>query len=415
MLNSAGMAFVDCLDEAAVQRAVQFAAGENLSVAVLNGGHDLWGRGMQPDNLVLNVGPIRHVDIDIENRRVTIGGGARAEDVLAALPDELAIATGTIRSVGMAGLTSGGGYGMLTSRVGLASDNLLGARVVLADGSVAVADEDHDNDLLWALRGGGTGFGVVTEMTIALHLLPQLLTAMIVVPLENAVPAMLLGQTLIDQNPVELGLLMGLMMTPGGTALVQIPLWSGGREQGEGVIDALAAAPGAQCIQRRWTTFKDSFDPEFEKGWPKGNHYHMKSRNIARLDEATVGVLIAAARKIVSPTQAIVLHDFHGTATRIGNAETAFALRNDHYVVEVIAGWDPKSVEDVLPLRNWVDATTHDLEPIALPGGYSNLLGPDEGDRVRDFYGASSTRLRAVKRRVDPHDMFRSAIGRLDT
>lgn len=414
ILGPTGLALVDCHDEAAVQRAVRFAADESLPVAVLNGGHDPWGRGLRDDHLVLNVRPIRHVSIDAENRRATIGGGALAEDVLAVLPNEFAIATGTVTSVGMVGLTSGGGYGMLTSRVGLASDSLLAARVVLADGSVAIADERHDSDLLWALRGGGTGFGVVTEMTIALHALPNLLAALVVVPLDAAEQAMLLAQTLIDENPVELGLFMGLMMTPGGPALVQSPLWSGGREQGESIVDQLAAVPGAQCIQRRWTSFRNSFDPGLEKAWPKGHHYHFLSRNITRLDEAAIKCLIASAHRIISPTQAIVLHDFHGTAARVGAAETAFALRNDHYVVEAIAGWDPNSGADVLALRNWVDSTILDLESVSLPGGYSNLLGPEESDRVRDFYGASGTRLRIVKNRVDPHDMFRSAIGRLD-
>jgi hypothetical protein len=412
-LNPAGMAVVDCQNEEAVQQAVRFAAHEKLPVAVLTGGHDPWGRGLQEHNLVFNMRPIRHVDLDIEGRRATIGGGALAQDVLAVLPDEFAVATGTVPSVGMVGLTACGGYGMLTSRVGLACDCLLGARVVLADGSVAIADERHDRDLFWALRGGGTGFGVVTEMTIALHALPELLAALVVVPLNAAFEAMRLAQTLIDQNPVELGLFMGLMMTPGGPALVQSPLWSGTREQGEKIVDALAAVAGAQCLKRRWTTFGDSFDPELEKAWPKGHHYHFLSRNIARLDAAQIECLIASARQITSPTQAIVMHDFHGAPTRIGSAETAFGLRTDHYVVEVIGGWDAKSGVDGAAHRNWVEATVRGLEPMSSPGGYCNLLGPDESDRVRDFYGSSKARLGSVKSRVDPHDMFRSAIGRL--
>jgi hypothetical protein len=413
VLQPTGLAVVDCHDEAAVQRAVRFAADANMQVAVLNGGHDPWGRGLRDNNLVLNVRPIRHISIDAENARATIGGGTLAEDVLAALPDGFAIAIGTATSVGMVGLTSGGGYGMLTSRVGLAADCLLAARVVLADGSVAIADERHDSDLLWALRGGGTGFGVVTEITVALHALSNLLAALVVVPLDAAAPAMVLAQRLIDENPVDLGLFMGFMMTPGGPALVQSPLWSGDRKLGESIVDQLAAMPGAQCIQRRWTSFKDSVDPELEKAWPKGHHYQFLSRNIARLDQPAITSLIASARQIVSQTQAIVLHDFHGTPTQVGAAETAFALRQDHYVVEVIAGWAPNNSTDELSHQNWVKSTIHDLEPVSLPGGYTNLLGPDESDRVRDFYGSSSTRLLQVKSRVDPSDMFRFAIGRL--
>jgi FAD/FMN-containing dehydrogenase len=382
-------------------------------MAVLNGGHDPWGRGFLSENLVLNLRPMDRVRIDTEGRRAVVGGGALAGNLLDALPSDLAFAAGTVRSVGMAGLTMGGGYGLLTSRVGLASDNLLAARVVLADGSVAVASERDDADLLWALRGGGSGFGVVTEMTVALHRLPRLLHATIMVPLDQAGAALLTAQRLIDEHPDELGLYIVFALTPGGPALIQSALWSGAEAEGEQVVAALAGTSGAQVLQSGLKPYRDTFDPELEKAWPKGHHYHFAARMLRRLDDDAIEALLASARGISSPTDVIALHDFHGAPTRMPAGATAFPLREPHLVVEVIGGWNGRAGVDGAAHRAWVDGATERLDAVSMDGGYTNLLAPNETDRVRNFYGPAGVRLMAAKARVDPHDLFRAGIGRI--
>lgn len=401
-----------CGNEADVRQAVRDAAAADTPIAVVGGGHDMWGRGFVAGNAVLDLLAMSHVHVDADAGEVTTGGGALAGDLVGALPADRAAVTGTILGVGMTGLTLAGGYGVLNGRFGLAADNLLRARVVLADGSVAIASESEDADLLWALKGGGSGFGVVTEMTTALHRLPRVLTGMIFVPLDHAPAAMRAAQELIDEHPFDVGLFMGFMMGPAGVpALFVAPHWTGTEEAGETLFHRLASLEGAIPVGHRWTTYRDSFDSEGEKAFPKGAHYHLLTRTLRRLDDEAVALLVDGAGRIEG-TDAIIIHDFHGAAAKVSPDATAFALREDHFVVEVIANWP---AADALgpQRRTWAERLDRELAAIALPGGYAGLLAPTETRSVRDFYGENAARLLRIKSRVDPTDLFRSGIGRL--
>lgn len=410
--NPQALSLTACADEADVQRAVGAAAVDGTPIAVVGGGHDMWGRGFVTGNAVLDVGGMADVHVDVDAGVVTIGGGALAGNVIAALPADRAVVTGTILGVGMTGLTLAGGYGVLNGRFGLASDNLLVARVVLADGNVVIASDRENANLLWALRGGGSGFGVVTQMTVKMHHLPRVLTGMVFVALDHAPAAMRTAQSLIDGHATDLGLFMGFMMGPDGVpALFLAPHWTGGEQAGEELMRRLASLDGATPVGHRWTGYRDSFDPEGENAFPKGAHYHLLTRTIQRLDDAAIQVLIDGARRLRG-TDAVILHDFHGAAASIEPAATAFALRQDHFVVEVIANW-PATATEAAARRAWAEELDAALAAIAMPGGYAGLLAPSETQRVLDFYGSNAARLMDTKRRVDPHDLFRSGIGRV--
>jgi len=403
---------VACSDEAEVRIAVLAAGKEGRSVAVLAGGHDMWGRGFVEGNVVIDVRAMKRITIGEGGDTVTIGGAVLAGELLAALPRNRAAVTGTILSVGMAGLTLGGGYGALNGRFGLACDNLLGARMVLASGDVVQVDADENADMLWALRGGGGGFGVVTELTLALHALPQVLTAMVFVELDHAMSAMLLAQRLIDGYPEDLGLFMGFMTGPAGAPVLFLaPTWSGHAHLGEVLVRRLADLQGAQLAGMRWSFYSESFDPASEAAFPKGAHYLLLTRTLRRLDEEAAAILIEGARKL-GPTDAIILHDSHGAASRPAPEATAFALRDDHFVVEVIAA-SPAGGAQMDERREWARSLDCELRGVALPGGYTGLLAPDEHRRVAEFFGSNVARLAEIKRGVDPGDLFRSAVGRL--
>jgi FAD/FMN-containing dehydrogenase len=408
------LAVVECADEAAVRAALRVAAEYAVPVSVLAGGHDLSGRAFDERNLVLDLRPMSRVQVASAAGEVTVGGGALTRHLLAALPDDLVTVTGTMLSVGVTGLTLAGGYGRLNSRFGLASDCMRGARVVLADGSLVMASERDDADLFWALRGGGSGFGVVTTMTMALHSLPLVLTAMILYPLDRAKDTLLHAQDLLDRHPVELSLFMGFMTAATAEPMLFLaPLWSGDSARGERLLQTLEAVGGARVVQRRWGSYQETFDEQGEKAWPKGRHYHLLTQTLRRIDETAAEILLEGARGMTSPTSAIVLHDFHGAPTRMAPDATAFPLREDHYVVEVIGAWDCGPADDGAQHKRWAEDLSDNLATIAVPGGYVNLISPSEGERVRLFYGSSTQRLIEVKRRVDPNDLFRSGIGRV--
>jgi hypothetical protein len=407
---------IPCNDEECVQKAVRCGASQNLPIAVIGGGHDMWGRGFLGNNLVIDLAGMSNVFVNELDGEVTFAGGALVSDILSAIPNDRVVAMGTVLSVGLTGQALGGGYGLLTSRFGLTADNMINARVVLADGSVVVANERENADLFWALRGGGSGFGVVTSMTLAMHHLPQIFTAMILVSLDHALEAMLAAQNLIDLHPVDLSIFMGFFIGPEGKPVLFLsPLWTGSKDQGESVVRQCAATSGAVILTQRWAYFNGTFNAQYEtEAFPKGAHYHLLTRNLDRLDEQSIGVLLEGARQITSPKSAIILHDFHGVASRVGVDATAFPLRQDHYVVEIIANWPAEDIAGAVQHRHWAEHLSSELATISLPGGYTSLLSPSETQRVRDFYGSAEAKLRAIKRKYDPHDVFCSGIGRLD-
>lgn len=413
-ITPSGRALVACSDEAAVQASVRLAADEGIPVAVVAGGHDMWARSFSSDNVILDIRRLSHVRVDRAASEVTLGGGALTKNVIASLPRDLVTVTGTISSVGLTGFALGGGYGTLNSRLGLGCDNIRRARVVLADGSVAIASENDDADLLWALRGGGSGFGVVTSLTMKVHLMPRVLHAMIVWPLDHAKNAILQAQDLLDRHPVELSFFMGFITLPTGEkAMFAAPVWSGDPVVAESIMTAVTTQQGAMIIHQTWSAYKETFSEETDKAFPKGRGYHLLTRTLRALDTSSIDILIDGASRMPGPTSAIALHDFHGVPTNVLSGATAFALRDSHCMVEIIGSWDCLDHDQASREIAWAEKLDAALSSISLPGGYVNLLKPSDIDRAIQFYGAASKRLLDIKRRVDPADLFRSGVGRL--
>jgi hypothetical protein len=341
----------------------------------------------------------------------TVGGGATANDLIAAAAASgQSAATGTVGAVGMAGLTLGGGYGPLNGVAGLAADNLLGAEVVLADGTVVTATEASEPDLLWALRGGGGNFGVVTSMTVRLHQVPVVCTGQVIFPFGQARDVLAGFGELIAGAPDELTVQAGFLSAPDGTpVLFFLPTWSGAPDD---------SAPWVKRLESLGTPVMSAVGPA-EYGEPlrrgdqmfarDGRHYAIRTRNLAALTPQTVDALVAAAAARTSPLSAINMHHFHGTAARVPLPATPFGVRQPHLMAEIIASWRPVAGQDsdtAAAHRRWADTTAEQLSPHALPGGYPNLLTADEPDRVAHAYGPNTPRLIAVKQAYDPGNVF---------
>ncbi|MET7821348.1 FAD-binding oxidoreductase [Micromonospora zamorensis] len=395
-----------CLDADEVAAAVRVAAQCHLPLSVRSGGHDWAGRALRDGGVVLDLTGLRAVDIDVDAATVTIGGGVTAAGLLAAArPYDLVVPTGTVGDVGMAGLALAGGYGPLCGRFGLTLDSLLGAEVVLADGRRVTADPRHDAELYWALRGGGGNVGVVTELRFRAHRLPGVLAGMIMFALAEA-PTVLRGYgALIAEAPDELTVMTGFLPGPAGEPVIFVcPFYSGPdldaglpwmdrlRALGTPLMDQIAPMPYADALRM------------FDGGMVDGNHYLLRTRWLPALTDSTVDVLVDAARQVSSPFSALAVHHFHGAATRVRLADTAFGLRTDHLLTEIIAVWAPG--DRARPHREWAEHTSAALAPHALPGGYPNLLAPEETERVRLAYGANWPRLRRAKHRYDPRELL---------
>jgi FAD/FMN-containing dehydrogenase len=404
--------FAMCETSADVQAAVRGAREHGLPLSVRGGGHDWAGRSLRHGGLVVDLSHMKRVDVDAEASVATIQGGATAVDVIsAAAPHGLVAATGSCGTVGMVGLTTGGGYGPLTSRYGLALDNLLGAEVALADGRLVHCDQYENPDLFWAIRGGGGNFGVITSMRIHLHPVQQVLAGMMLFPWSQA-ESVLHGyaQSTADA-PDELSVVAGVLPGSDGSPLALLaPMWSGDGRQGDEWI-ALLRQLGTPVVDRVGTIAYLDWLSMFAAAAPVGRHYSAKNRSLAQLTPAVVSALVAGGQQRSSPFSGIIVHDFRGAATRVPLAATAFGLRKEHFMVEIIAAWDPTPENDGENHRVWARILSEDLAPHALPGGYPNMLGPDDHEQTAHAYGANTRRLQELKRLFDPEGVFTSAIS----
>jgi FAD/FMN-containing dehydrogenase len=405
---------VRCETPAEVQASILAARRHELPVSVRGGGHDWAGRALRHGGLVIDLSRMRHVAADAAARVATAEGGATTRDVVAAAtPRELAAATGTVGSVGMAGLTLGGGYGPLNGRFGLALDNLLGAEVVLADGRLVMTDSTHESALYWAIRGGGGNFGVVTSMRIRLHPLKQLLAGFIIYPWSQAADVWRGLRDIVAAAPDELTVQSGVLSGPdGGPTLFLSPVWSGDLAQGDRAVDALRRLGRPLISQNAPMTYVDMLS--LFDGFAAGRHYAIRTRSLRGFTPDVISALVDAGSARTSPLSAISIHHFHGAAARVPIESTAFGIRRHHLLVEIVAAWEPNDHNGARH-RSWADAVSTALARGALPGGYANLLGPDEHEQIAHAYGHNAARLGAAKLRFDPDGIFSAIALPLDS
>jgi FAD/FMN-containing dehydrogenase len=401
-----------CKQPEDAQAAVRAARRHGLKLSVRGGGHDWAGRALLDDGLVIDLTRMRDVAVDPRARLGTVEGGARVKDVaVAAGAHHLVAALGNCGTVGMAGLTLGGGYGPLSGTCGLAADNLLGAEIVLADGRRVTTGPDAEPELFWALRGGGGNFGVVTSLRVRLHPACDMLAGSIIYNWNEAGAVLRRYAAFAATAPDELGVSVCVMSGPDGQPVIMVaPLWNGERCRGERVMEDLRAFGTPLSAQVGPATYADmlaQFDAWVEAA--DGCHWEVRTRWLSALTAGAADAIIAAKARATSPLCSVFWHHFHGAATRMAPDGSAFGLRREHFMVEIVAGWQPDG-DDGAAHRRWAQDLWQSLAPFALPGGYANLLGPDDCEQAALAYGGNAARLRALKRRFDPDGVFASAI-----
>jgi FAD/FMN-containing dehydrogenase len=388
-----------------IQLAVRAAQDHDVPLSVLGGGHDWAGRSLRHGGLVVDLARMRHVVIDPVVRIATVHGGATAAEVIAAArPHGLVAATGNCGGVGMAGLTLGGGYGPLNGQFGLALDNLVSAEVVLADGRRVTANPHNEPELYWALRGGGGNFGAVTSLRVRLHPIGEVLAGFVVYPWAQAADVWMRLSDILVHGPDELTVQTGILPGPdGGPTVFVSPVWSGDLTSGASAIDQLhrlGTPLSSQVAPMSYADMLGLFDAQIVTG----RHYAMRTRTLPTYTPEIIAKLIEAGDSLTSPLSGVFIHHFHGASIRVAVEATAFGLRRRHHVVEVLAAWEPD--QDGAPHRAWADHVATSLAADALPGGYVNLLGPDDRDQITHAYGPNAGRLRELKNRFDPQGVF---------
>lgn len=408
-----------CTTAEDVRAAIAFARERSLPLAVRGGGHSVAGLAVCDGGLVVDLTPMRAIAVDPGERRATAEGGALWGHVDAATQAfGLATTGGVVSHTGIGGLTLGGGIGWLMRPYGLTVDNLVGARVVTADGSLIVADENNHPELFWGLKGGGGNFGVVTSFHYRLHEVgPVILAGPVIWPLEEAAEVLAGYSELASRAPREVATTFSLRRAP---ALSALPPGLHGRPvclimmahigRPESGAEALApfrslGQPLLDLVEHRsYTGFQSLMDDTVPHGW----HSYWKSVDIEALDEPVIDTLVEQAFDVPTPQSFTIVFHLGGAITDRDEADTAYTGRTAAHSVNVHGAWLPNAREEVgQGVRSWVRAS-HSAMTGHARGAYVNFLDGDDQDRVRLAYGEEKYgKLQAIKGRYDPDNVFR--------
>jgi FAD/FMN-containing dehydrogenase len=394
-------------DATAVSVAVCFANRNGMPIAVLGGGYDWAGRSVRSGAMVIDLIHMETVDVDPERQVARVGGGSKSNDVLARAGEcGLAAITGAVGHVGITGFTLSGGYGPLTPGLGLGADNLLSAQLVLADGTIQTVSKEKSPELLWALKGGGGNFGVVTSLELRLHPVQEILAGKILYPWSGAAALLESYGRYMASAPNDLAATLALVTAPDGKPAVALaPCWQGDLADGSAEVENLTAIGEPALAKVGPMKPKDLFSL-FEANAVPGRRYAQQTRWLPALGPDVVQALLAAAQAKSSPLSAIAIQSFHGLPTFVPVDATAFPIRSPHFLVSIVAAWEDQSAEADEKNRVWASETSRALEPFSLPGGYASLLGPNETEQLAHVYGSNTERLMRIKRQFDPSNRF---------
>ncbi len=394
-----------CSGVADIVDAVKFARANDLLVAVRGGGHNVGGRALCDDGIVIDLSAMKGVFVDPERRTVRVEGGATLGDVDRETHlHGLAVPTGVVPRTGIAGLTLGGGVGWLVRKYGLTCDNLLACEVVIAEGKLLTASAEHNADLFWGLRGGGGNFGIVASFLFQAHPVSTVLGGLVLYPREEAGALLRHYRAFMASAPEEVTAYAGLISTPEGQPAVGIiACYCGDLDEGEQALRPLRrfGTPLVDAIQPMpFPAMQKLIDGSF----PDRTFNYWRSTFLKELSDKAIDLIVAHANRIESPLSGIVVEFYGGAAGRIGPADTAFAQRQAEYNVGIMAQW----VDDAESERHigWARAMSEALKPYASGGYLLNFLSEENPDAVRAAFGTNHARLRALKAKYDPINFF---------
>jgi len=397
-------------DTADVAAVVALARETGAELAVRSGGHSAAGHSTTQGGIVIDVRDLRDIDIDVEGRTAWVGSGQTAGEVTTALAQHgLALGFGDTGSVGVAGITLGGGIGYLVRSQGMTIDNLLAAELVTAAGEVLTVDEERHPDLFWAIRGGGGNFGVATRFRFRLHEVGQVVGGMLVQPVtpEAIVAIMAAGAA----APEGLSLIANVMPCPplpfvaeerhGELVIFSFVCWSGPVEEADAALAPVRAAAEPIADMLRPMSYAEIYPPEDPDYHPLAVG---RTLFMDRVDADSARTMVEQLMASDATMRVVQLRPLGGAMARIPADATAFAHRDRAVMGNVAAFY--AGPEDVDAKTAWVESLTATLRDG--PAAYVNFVADEGTERVRDAYPPSTyDRLAAIKRRYDPDNLFR--------
>ena len=393
-----------------VVRVIELAKETGLELAVRSGGHSAAGHSVVDDGIVLDLSDMKAIDLDVEARTVWAESGLTAVELARALDEHgLGIGFGDTGSVGIGGITLGGGVGYLGRKYGLTIDDLLGAEIVTADGAILTVDADHDPDLFWAIRGGGGNFGVVTRFRYRVHEVGQIVGGMLILPATVETVAGYIAAA--EAAPEELSMIANVMPCP---PMPFVPP----EHHGEVVIFGILACVGKTAAAERAiapfralaTPLADLVHPmRYPEIYPPEDpDYHPTAVSlnmfIDHVDRPVAGLILDRLAASDASMRVAQLRVLGGAIARVPADATAYAHRASRIMVNIAAFYD--GPDDKVDKQAWVADFAEALDQ-GDHGAYVNFVADEGAERVHAAYpGATWDRLAATKARYDPTNLF---------
>jgi FAD/FMN-containing dehydrogenase len=397
-----------------VVAAVNFARDNQLDLAVRGGSHSVPGFGTADDAVVIDLCRLQAVDVDPDARTARGQGGATWGVFNDATHTHgLATTGGIISTTGIGGLTLGGGIGYLSRGVGLSCDNLLSAEVVTADGRILTASEQENEDLFWAIRGGGGNFGVVTSFDFQLHPVGEIYGGPMLYEVDDAATVLSFYRDFVRDAPEELGGFPAWQIAPplpfipedrhGDVFLIFIACWAGPIEEGEAALKPfreVAPVVADHVGPMPYPALNSAFDGLV----PPGLQHYWKANFVKELTDEAIDAHLEHGPKVPAVNSTVHIYPINGACHRVAPDETAFAYRDATFATVIAGMWpDPADNQrNIAWVRDFYDATA----PLSEEGGYVNFMSGDDQDRIGVNYRENYDRLVDVKRRYDPENLF---------
>ncbi|MBZ9683870.1 MULTISPECIES: FAD-binding oxidoreductase [unclassified Mesorhizobium] len=400
-------AIVYCATPEDVVHAVAFARSHGFLVAIRSGGHNVAGLSVCDYGMVIDLSHMKKIVVDPERRIARAEAGVNLGEFDAATQAfGLATTMGVNSDTGIAGLTLGGGFGKLGRKHGLSCDNLIAAEIVTADGRLLRTSAGEHPELFWALRGGGGNFGIVTAFEYRLHALgPALLVGSVLYAYDQAREAMRFYHEFSRDAPDEASVDAALVTLPSGDFAFSISAcYIGSPEAGEPVIAPLMKF-GSPIESRLQAVPYLQIQSAGDSLFPRGRRYYWKAQFLREISDGAIDALLDTYARAPNRYSLLVFQQVGGAIARVPASHSPYGNRDAALDCFPVAIWDDPA-DDEANMR-WARDLWNAVRPFSTGGVYSNNLGDEGDERVREAYGGNYARLAAIKKQYDPTNFFR--------
>ncbi len=397
-----------CRNEADIAASITFAREHGLEIAVRGGGHNVSGRASVEGGMMIDLSLMKAIEVNATTRRAIAQGGVTwGEFNRVTQQHGLATTGGVVSSTGIAGLTLGGGFGYLAGKHGLATDNLVGATVVTAQGKTVRASDSENPDLYWALRGGGGNFGVVSSLEYSLHPVgPTIMGGAVAWPISEARNVLELYREFTESASDEIACLAGVGHAPDGSGVKVAIIGAshcGSLTEGERMLRPIKefGSPLFDTIQP--IPYGD-LNGMFDAAYPKGMLNYWKSSFLTSVEDGPLNAIIEMVQHCPSKYSGIFLEHWHGAAARVPADQTAFHHRREGHNLLILSQWqEAAAMEENI---GWAREGFARLEPFFGEARYVNYMDQDDASDVAGPFGGNYARLAQIKARWDPENVF---------